>query len=69
MEILTPAQTALYLEWFKKNKDRCRAVMKAQLEGRRVASACTGGSEGEGTLGEVLGQLEDMRLDGNEKKE
>ena len=64
LEILTPAQTALYLDWFKKNKERCMVLMKEQ---RRVAAAGPLGTgevvRCESTLNGVCRQLEDMKLE------
>lgn len=53
LEILTPTQTALYLDWFKKNKERCMVLMKEQVEVVRCES----------TLNGVCRQLEDMKLE------
>ena len=66
LDILTPAQTALFLEWFKKNKERCKGLMEQQLRpsvASAAASASEAGNAGEGsTLGVVCRQLEEMRL-------
>lgn len=57
LDILTPTQTALFLEWMKNNRERCRAVME-----RRLRSVAVGNAEGESTLVGVCRQLEEMRL-------
>ena len=65
LNILTPTQTALFLEWFKNNKERCRALMEQELlnngaaDGEGVASTVP---QVQSTLGGVRKDLEDMRL-------
>eukprot|EP00584_Thalassiosira_punctigera_P007742 CAMPEP_0172530906 /NCGR_PEP_ID=MMETSP1067-20121228/4508_1 /TAXON_ID=265564 ORGANISM="Thalassiosira punctigera, Strain Tpunct2005C2" /NCGR_SAMPLE_ID=MMETSP1067 /ASSEMBLY_ACC=CAM_ASM_000444 /LENGTH=931 /DNA_ID=CAMNT_0013315215 /DNA_START=77 /DNA_END=2872 /DNA_ORIENTATION=+ len=68
LEILTPEQTALFLEYARKNKKRLRSIMDRRLCGVDGSAGVGGGAEGEGTLGGVCRQLEEMRLQG-EKKE
>ena len=69
LEILTPTQAALYLDWFKKNKERCMTLM---TEHRRAAATIAdpstiGGTmevaRCESTLNGVCRQLEDMKLE------
>ena len=70
LEILTPTQAALYLDWFKKNKERCMTLM---TEHRRAAATTiadpitAGGTmelaRCESTLTGVCRQLEDMKLE------
>ena len=68
LDILTPAQTALFLEWMKKNKERCRGLMERQLRvsaadgSPAVAGAANNNAESESTLGGVCKQLEEMRF-------
>jgi hypothetical protein len=67
LDILTPAQTALFLEWLKKNKGRCKGLMEQQLcpghaSAAASASAPGNAAEGQSTLGVVCRQLEEMRL-------
>lgn len=78
LEILTPAQTALFLDWSKKNKERLKSIMERQVKSRREqgmaadASAAGGiGStrESESTLAGVYRQLEEMRLEGKKSEE
>ena len=58
LDILTPTQAALFKEWFKKNKDMCKALMEMEL----AASADSSNIQNESTLGGVCKQLDDMRL-------
>ena len=58
LEILTPTQAALFKEWFKKNKDMCKALMEMEL----AAAADSSNVQNESTLGCVCKQLDDMRL-------
>eukprot|EP00585_Thalassiosira_rotula_P014572 CAMPEP_0196172000 /NCGR_PEP_ID=MMETSP0911-20130528/5828_1 /TAXON_ID=49265 /ORGANISM="Thalassiosira rotula, Strain GSO102" /LENGTH=134 /DNA_ID=CAMNT_0041438925 /DNA_START=37 /DNA_END=441 /DNA_ORIENTATION=+ len=68
LKILTPEQTALFLEYMKKNKERIRSIMDRKLRsgaprGDNIeASMGANNAESESTLGEVCRQLEDMRL-------
>ena len=68
LDILTPTQTALYLEWFKKNKEQCRALMDRQLCNNNNASdgeeEASNAVQTQSTLGGVSKDLEDMRLKG-----
>ncbi|KAL3798737.1 hypothetical protein ACHAW5_010068 [Stephanodiscus triporus] len=59
LDILTPAQLALFVEWHARNKERCRAVMERRL---RTSVAAAAGS-GESTVDVVCRQLEKMRLE------
>lgn len=61
LEVLTPAQTALYLKWFKANKQRCRGAMDRKL--RANSGLGESMAQNESTLGGVYRQLEDMRLE------
>jgi hypothetical protein len=63
LEILTPTQTALYLEWFKKNKERCMTLMKEQCRSDAAAAAGVEMARCESTLNGVCRQLEDMKLE------
>lgn len=58
LEILTPTQAALFKEWFKKNKDMCKALMEMELA---ASAADSSNVQSESTLGGVCKQLDDMR--------
>lgn len=65
LEILTPDQTVVFLEWFKKNKDRCRSIMERQLRNDGAADGTGAASNAlrtQSTLGGVCNQLEEIRL-------
>ena len=66
LDILTPTQTALFLEWTTKNKERCRKLMEQRLRRNSVSvdkgDDGTGHAEDGSTLGGVSRQLEMMRL-------
>mmetsp|Transcript_501 Transcript_501/g.998 ORF Transcript_501/g.998 Transcript_501/m.998 type:complete len:843 (-) Transcript_501:58-2586(-) len=61
LEILTPAQTALFKEYMKKNKERLMAIMEQQLRAS-YAAGLAGNAQPESTLGGVYQELEEMRL-------
>lgn len=64
LDVLTPAQTALFLDWFGKNKDRCKRLteQRRKLQASASAAGSEGGSSGEDTMSFVCRQLEEMRL-------
>jgi len=64
LDILTPAQAALFMEWHAKNIERCKAVMERQL--RASVAAVAGSAEtpqGESILDAVFRQLEKTRTE------
>ena len=68
LDILTPAQTALFLEWKMRNKQQCRSLLHQYI--RRGTSSANGGNsqkragqtENGSMLTDTCRQLERMRL-------
>lgn len=65
LEILTPAQTALFLEWMRTNKARCMALVRHRCSITRAAQGEVEQARCESTLNGVFQQLEDLKLENN----